>query len=133
MKTELPDNTFDFKLLVFLLVLSPVLLIFLSRHQKSALDEMQEKTSLVQIKLDQGMLLYNQRKFKEAIAVFAEGLTINSENYVLYNNICAAYNELQDWERAKINCDLALLINPDFELAKNNLRVAETKLLSAKQ
>jgi len=44
---------------------------------------------------------------------------------VAYNNICAAYNQLQQWDQAIAACQRALVIQPDFELAKNNLAAAQ--------
>jgi len=50
----------------------------------------------------------------------------NSEDdRAAYNNICAVYNGLHEWDNAIRACSKALELNPNFRLAKNNLSFAQ--------
>ena len=51
-------------------------------------------------------------------------MEVKPDSALAYNNICAAYNALKQWDDAIAACERALVIDPDFELAKNNLGVA---------
>jgi len=44
-----------------------------------------------------------------------------------HNNLCAAYNGLQDWPNAIAECTEALRLLPDFPLARNNLAWAQSQ------
>jgi tetratricopeptide (TPR) repeat protein len=48
-------------------------------------------------------------------------LAIDSLNKLAFNNMCSCYNQQNEWEKAKISCENALKIDPDFQIAKNNL------------
>jgi tetratricopeptide (TPR) repeat protein len=52
-------------------------------------------------------------------------LALQPDPAVAYNNICAAYNQLKQWDKAIEACEKALAIRPNFELARNNLRAAQ--------
>ena len=38
--------------------------------------------------------------------------------------MCASYNQLKQWDLAKIACENALKIDSNFQIAKNNLNWA---------
>ena len=40
--------------------------------------------------------------------------------------MCSAYNQLKMYDKAIEACNKAIAIKPDFELAKNNLKLAQT-------
>ncbi len=62
--------------------------------------------------------------YNRCIEVSKELLKIDPKNINAYNNICASYNQLKEWELGAGACRKALNINPDFERAKNNLNWA---------
>ena len=42
--------------------------------------------------------------------------------------MCASYNQLKKWDLAKAACQNALTIDPNFQIAKNNLNWAVGEL-----
>ena len=50
-----------------------------------------------------------------------------------YNNICAAYIELKLWDMAIDACQQAMSLNPDNQLAKNNLAWANREKKAAEK
>ena len=68
---------------------------------------------------------YQVGEYEQSIQVAQGALAIKPESAVAYNNICAAYNALQQRDQAIEACGKALAIDPNFERAKNNLAAAE--------
>lgn len=74
---------------------------------------------------DKGLDLVRRHKHKEAIAVYLEYLALNSQNYVVWQNMGLSYCMLIDKTNA-IRCfEKALEINPDYDIAKRNLRLVK--------
>jgi tetratricopeptide (TPR) repeat protein len=69
---------------------------------------------------------YNAGKYYECISACEEALKLNPDLDVAYNNICSAYNMLQQWDKAIKAGQKAVELNPANQLAKNNLQVAIT-------
>lgn len=86
-----------------------------------------QTTSVVEM-LNQSLLLYNNNQFDECINVCLEILKIEPNNANALNNIGAAYNMKKDWEKAVEYCQKALVINPNFTLAKGNLNWALSEI-----
>lgn len=82
-------------------------------------------TSTPEYFLNLSLQLYNQKKFHECIDACHKALQLKPDYAEAYNNICSAYNELQEYEKALQACDSALKINPAFTLAKNNYEYAK--------
>lgn len=74
------------------------------------------------------LVYYNEGMFIECINACNEALKINPQNFAAYNNICSAYNQLKEWEKAIKACEKALEIKSDFTLARNNLNYAKNQL-----
>jgi tetratricopeptide (TPR) repeat protein len=53
-----------------------------------------------------------------------EAIKLNPSYAEAYNNIGSSYNMLKQYDKAIMACQKALEINPDYELAKNNLLLA---------
>lgn len=77
--------------------------------------------------INQSLRLYTEGKFDECIKTCEKVLSINPNNAIAYNNICAAYNMLQQWEKAKEACLKALALDPNNPNAPANLRWANNK------
>ncbi|WP_298548068.1 tetratricopeptide repeat protein [uncultured Aquimarina sp.] len=71
---------------------------------------------------------YTTRNYKDCIKVSEELLSTFPNNATAYNNICISYNNIGEWKKAIKACENALRINSDFELAKNNLEWAKSKI-----
>ncbi|HEY5999692.1 MAG TPA: tetratricopeptide repeat protein [bacterium] len=75
---------------------------------------------------------YRAKRFRESIRAAERALALRPGYDVAYNNICAAYNELGEWDHAIAAGEKALALNPSNTLARNNLawsrkRKAETR------
>ena len=71
---------------------------------------------------------YLQENFVKCIELSRKVVEIDPQNHIAYNNMCASFNNLGRYEEAKAACEKALKLSPDFELAKNNLKLANNKL-----
>ncbi len=77
--------------------------------------------------VNESLSLYQQGKFYEALAAARKATELDPQDANAFNNMCAAYNSLEMWDKAIDSCQKALAINPSFELAKNNLSWALKK------
>jgi protein O-mannosyl-transferase len=68
---------------------------------------------------------YRAGDFEKSIQAAQSALEVKPESAVAYNNICAAYNALKQWDKAIEACARALGIDATFALAKNNLAAAQ--------
>ena len=75
--------------------------------------------------LNDSLTLYNAGDYQKSVEAAQSALQLQPDSAVAYNNICAGYNQLQQWDKAIAACQKALEITPDFERAKNNLRIAQ--------
>lgn len=72
---------------------------------------------------------YREGKYEDCIATCNLILTNDPKNADAYNNMCAAYNMLKEWEKAKAACAKALELNPAHPNAPANMRWAIEKKL----
>ncbi|MCF8298852.1 MAG: tetratricopeptide repeat protein [Saprospiraceae bacterium] len=68
---------------------------------------------------------YTEGLYLKCVEACEKALKLKPGDATAYNNICSAYNALQQWDKAIEACEMALKSAPDFELAKNNLKLAE--------
>lgn len=71
---------------------------------------------------------YVNNCFEKGIKACEKALTFEPANADAYNNMCSCYNCLGLWEKAEEACKKAIELRPDFELAKNNLKIAQDGL-----
>ncbi len=74
--------------------------------------------------LSLSLTYFNQKKYLECIEACKKALAIKPDYDLAYNNICAAYNQLGDWDNAIKAGEKGLRINPYNELLKGNLAEA---------
>jgi len=67
---------------------------------------------------------YRERRYAESIAASHAALALRPGYAEAWNNIGAAYNQLQRYDKGAAACEEALRLKPDFELARNNLQYA---------
>lgn len=67
---------------------------------------------------------YVAGRFQDCIDACNQALALRPNYLQAYNNICAAYNKLQQWDKAIAAGKKALSIDPDNQLLKNNLQEA---------
>lgn len=67
---------------------------------------------------------YKKEKYQTCIAAARKSNAI-TPNAIAYNNICSAYNELNQYQKAIVACNEALKLDADSRLAKGNLAYAK--------
>lgn len=65
--------------------------------------------------------LYQSGDYKKCIEVAEKAIKQKPNFPEAYNNICAAYNEMKQWDKAIEAGKKAVELSPNFTLAKNNL------------
>jgi len=71
--------------------------------------------------LDQSLRLYNLQRYSESIDAARRALALKADYAEAYNNIGVAYAGLGLWAPAIAAVEEALRLQPNFQLAKNNL------------
>jgi tetratricopeptide (TPR) repeat protein len=71
--------------------------------------------------LNQSFRLCNQQRYSESIDAARRALALKADYAEAYNNIGFAYAGLGLWEPAIAAVEEALRLQPNFQLAKNNL------------
>ena len=74
--------------------------------------------------ISESLAYYQAGDFPMSIDAAQKALAVKPDSAIAYNNICAAFNALKQWDKAIEACQQALALTPDYELAKNNLGVA---------
>jgi tetratricopeptide (TPR) repeat protein len=75
--------------------------------------------------LDLSLAYYQNAQFPQAIEAAEFALQRDTQSWLALNNICAASNRLKEWDKALEACRLALSLQPDSPLIRNNLAEAE--------
>lgn len=79
---------------------------------------------LAETYLKASLYYYNKGNFNKCIVEAQKAISINPNYCAAYNNICCAYNEMKDWDHAIEAGNKAVVIDPNNQLAKNNLNWA---------
>lgn len=74
--------------------------------------------------LNQSLAYYNTGDFNKCIETAEAALKIKPDYDLAYNNICAAWNRLQKYDKAIAAGEKGLVYNPDNQLLKGNLAEA---------
>jgi Flp pilus assembly protein TadD len=77
--------------------------------------------------LSRGLAAYNDGRGADAVAAFSESVALEPKSARAWNNLCSAYNLTGAFSLAADACRKALALQPDFELARGNLRWALTR------
>ena len=86
--------------------------------------------------LNLGNLYYKANNFEKCIEVSRIALKFSAADdlkAIAYSNMCAAYNQIHQPDSAILACGKALLLKPDFDLAKNNMNWAKQEKEKQKQ
>jgi tetratricopeptide (TPR) repeat protein len=67
---------------------------------------------------------YQDGEWGKCVEAGIGALSFNPSSALAYNNICAAYLQLKDFDRAILACNKALALKPDFPHARGNLNAA---------
>jgi len=77
------------------------------------------------------LFYYGQGLFQKSVDACKEVIKIDPANSTAYNNMCAAYNNLQLWDDAIAAGERAVELAPNSQLAKNNLATAKQGKVNA--
>jgi len=69
-----------------------------------------------------GLALINNKMYKKGVDVYLKVIKLNPKNTRVINNLGFAYGCIGDWDNGIKYCQMALNIDPSFQLAKNNLK-----------
>jgi protein O-mannosyl-transferase len=96
-------------------------LVLAKNHQIIPGQAISNKKPTAENYIDQSLLYYNQKQYELCIAACLSALQIKPDYDLAYNNLCAAYNRLGEWDAAIETANKGLKINPNNERIKNNL------------
>ncbi|TSJ43762.1 hypothetical protein FO440_06125 [Mucilaginibacter corticis] len=102
-----------------------------AKNKKSKIDVEAEKikaSPTAEKYLELSLLYYNAGRFKQCIETSYEAIKLKSNFPEAYNNICASYNKLQQWDNAITAGKKGLALSPNFQLLKNNMQEAYSHL-----
>lgn len=74
--------------------------------------------------LELSLAYYNAGQFEDCIRACETALTYKEDYALAYNNICSAYNQLKQWNKAIEAGQKGLQFDPQNELLKGNLNIA---------
>ena len=79
----------------------------------------------ISARIDQALHLIQANQPGKAVPLLEEVVASDPRNAVAWNNLCAANTMLMSYNIAIQDCGKALAIQPDFQLARNNLAWAQ--------
>lgn len=98
-----------------------------SYKRKALNDKLNTETDISAL-IDLSLSFYNEQMYMYCIKACNKVLDIQPNNFFAYNNICSAYNALEEWDKAIVAGEKAAKLSPDSELARNNLAFAKRSL-----
>lgn len=135
----LPPKTRNALVLAAVLLVLPVIYLMVS-HEKttpvqsapgqadatsiSSLEALVQNTPTINNRINLSLAYINSGAPARAIPVLLAVVSEDKTNTVAWNNLCAANNMLKDYKDAIAACTEALRIDPNFQLAANNLKWA---------
>ena len=81
--------------------------------------------------LDQSLQHYQAKRFTECLVAAAQSARLNPSSAPAFNNAGICAGNLQLWDEAIRNTQEAIRLDPDFQLAKNNLAWMQQEKLKA--
>lgn len=72
-----------------------------------------------------GIKKYNEGDYLGCIAANQKILELNPKSFDAWNNICAAYNQLKEYDKAIDACNKAVALDPTNEIPRNNIEWAK--------
>ena len=124
--------------LIFLIIPFIIFILLVSKNkntieEKAAQDQIEptlsekkldQENNLIQLAIKQMV----QKNYSESIKINLEVLKINENNKIAHNNLCYAYGEIEEYKKGITHCERAIALDPNFQLAKNNLNFLKRTL-----
>ncbi|CCW61573.1 unnamed protein product [Phytomonas sp. EM1] len=73
---------------------------------------------------NKGNELMGQAKYKEAIAYYTKAIELEPENAIFFANRAAAHTHMKDYSSAIIDCERAIVINPNYSKSFSRMGTA---------
>jgi tetratricopeptide (TPR) repeat protein len=94
--------------------------------KKTEAETMVENNPTAENYLNLSLSLYNAGEYQKCIDACLKSLELKPDYALAYNNICTAYNQLKNWDKAIEYGEKGLKYDPTNELIKGNLKIAYT-------
>jgi tetratricopeptide (TPR) repeat protein len=134
-------------IVVFLLLIIPIIYLMVSKKDTTTTADVSQQnitapaTPAVVSKIDPraekyfiaGYEAYQEGDFNLCIELNKKAIALQPDYVRAYNNLCSAYNSLKMWDKGIEACNKAIEIDPNFQLAKNNLNWAITSKAEKKE
>jgi len=91
---------------------------------QNKIKKLNTSDALIELSLE----FYHAEMYYDCITACEKAIEIKADNPIAYNNICSAYNALEQYEKAIKAGEMAIKLDPSSELAKNNLALAKRAL-----
>jgi Flp pilus assembly protein TadD len=95
-----------------------------SEHDLHAVSKPKFAPNTPEAYIELSLEKYNQGLYLECVAAAQQALRLKPDYDLAYNNICAAYNMLKEWDKAIEAGEKGLEINPNNTRLRGNLQVA---------
>lgn len=79
-----------------------------------------------------GLQLGAKGQSADAIELYKKATQINDKGPLAWNNLCAEMNAQKRFAEAIQNCERAIALEPNFEMARNNLKFANEQMSAGK-
>ena len=73
-------------------------------------------------------MYHNNKQYKECINACNKALQIKPDYALAYNNICSAYIQMQQWQKAIDAGEKGLKLDPKNQMVIGNLNYAKNQL-----
>lgn len=77
--------------------------------------------------IDQSLALNRAGRYEESLTVAQSAVKVDPTSAVAWNNVAANDEALHQWDQAIAAAKRAIMLKPDFQLAKNNLAWSESQ------
>lgn len=94
--------------------------------KKTEAETMVENNPTAENYLNLSLQHYNAGEYQKCIDACLKSLELKPDYALAYNNICTAYNQLKNWDKAIEYGEKGLKYDPTNELIKGNLKIAYT-------
>ena len=95
--------------------------------------ELLKKSPSFENYINYGLALNKAQRFSEALSAYKSASQINPSAPLAWNNLCSVKIEMGLFADAIDDCNKALSLEPNYELAKNNLTQAQAQLANLKK
>jgi len=101
-------------------------------YKRQALQNQISETNDATELIDLSLKLYTEEMYLDCVKACEKSLEYQPKNSIAYNNICSAYNAMENWSEAVKAGEKAVEYAPEYQLAKNNLAYSIRMLAKGK-